>query len=149
VDGELWLGAGAYLPVQAPIFSNESRDDLVAFVDGAKDFALNTTKEEAIKAFNDKNGKFVKGNLYIWAYDFAGNTLAHPLKPELVGKNNINLTDPNGVEIIRDMIALAQNGNRFTYYLYPDPAKNMTQGFKLSYVTKVDDTWWLGSGIYA
>jgi polar amino acid transport system substrate-binding protein len=47
------------------------------------------------------------------------------------------------------MIAFAQNGDGFTYYLYPDPAKNMTQGFKLSYITKVDDTWWLGAGIYA
>jgi signal transduction histidine kinase len=47
------------------------------------------------------------------------------------------------------MIALAQNGGGFTYYLYPDPAKNMTPGLKLSYVTKVDDTWWMGAGIYA
>jgi len=150
VDDELWLGAGTYLNVTPPLFSNKSREDLVAFVDGARDFALNTTKEEALKAFNDKNGKFVEGgNLYIWAYDFDGNTLAHPIKPELIGKNNSDLKDPNGVEIIRDMIALAQSGGGFSYYVYPDPAKNMTEGFKLSYVTKVDDTWWLGSGIYA
>jgi Single Cache domain 2 len=54
VDEELWLGAGNYLPVQAPIFSNESREDLVAFVNGARNFALNTTQEDALKAFNDK-----------------------------------------------------------------------------------------------
>ena len=149
VDEGLWLGAGTYLAGQAPIISNESREDLVAFVDGARDFALNTTKEVALKTFNDKNGKFVKGNRYIFAYDFDGNALAHPIQPEFIGKNRIDFKDPNGVEYIRDMIALAQNGGGLIYYIKQDPARNMTQGFKFSYVTKVDDTWWLGSGIYA
>jgi len=149
VDEEMWLAAGTYLNVQTPIFSNESREDLVAFVKGAKNFALNTTKDEALKAFNDINGSYVEGNRYIFAYDFAGNCLALPIQSELLGENRINITDSNGAEYIRDMIALAQNGGAFIYYIKPDPAKNMTQGFKLSYVTKVDDTWWLGSGIYA
>ncbi len=149
VDEELWLAAGAYLTVHTPIFSNESREDLVAYVEGARDFALNTTQEEALSAFNDINGNYVEGKRYIIAYDFAGNCLAHPIKQEVVGTNRINVSDPNGVEEVRDMIVLAQNGEGFTYYLYPDPAKNMTLGFKLTYVMKVDDTWLLGAGIYA
>jgi signal transduction histidine kinase len=149
VDEEMWLAAGTYLNVQAPIFSNESREDLVAFVEGARSFALNTSKEEAVKTFNDINGSYVEGNRYIIAYDFAGNCLVHPVLPELVGKNRIDVRDPNGVEQVRDMVALAQNKEGFTYYLYQDPAKNMTLGLKLSYVTKVDDTWLLGAGIYA
>jgi polar amino acid transport system substrate-binding protein len=149
VDEELWLAAGAYLTVHTPIFSNESREDLVAYVEGARDFALNTTQEEALSAFNDINGNYVEGNRYIIAYDFAGNCLAHPIKQEVVGTNRINVSDPNGIEEVRDMIVLAQYGEGFTYYLYPDPAKNMTLGFKLTYVMKVDDTWLLGAGIYA
>ena len=149
VDEEMWLAAGTYLNVQTPFFSNESREDLVAFVDGARSFALNASQEEAVKTFNDINGSYVEGNLYIIAYDFAGKCLVHPILPELVGKNRIDARDPNGVEQVRDMMALAQNGEGFTYYLYSDPAKNMTPGLKLSYVTKVDDTWWLGAGIYA
>jgi polar amino acid transport system substrate-binding protein len=149
VDSGLWLAAGTYLRVKAPIFSNESREDLLAFVEGAKDFALNTSKEEALKAFNDLNGSYVKGNHYIFVYDFAGNCLALPTQPDLLGLKRINITDSNGVEYIRDMIALAQSGGGFIYYIKPDPAQNMTQGFKLSYITKVDDAWWLGGGIYA
>jgi signal transduction histidine kinase len=149
VDEELWLAAGTYLTVPAPIFSNESREDLVAYVEGARHFALNTTQEEALIAFNDINGSYVEGNRYVIAYDFAGNCLAHPMRPELVGTNRLAATDLNGIEQVRDMIAIAQNGEGFTYYLYPDPAKNNTQGFKLTYVMKVDDTWWLGAGIYA
>ena len=149
VDEEMWLAAGTYLSVQTPIFSIESREDLVAFVKGAKNFALNTTKDEALKAFNDINGSYVEGNRYIFAYDFAGNCLALPIQSDLIGENRINITDSNGAEYIRDMIALVQSGDGFIYYIKPDPAENMTQGFKLSYVTKVGDTWWLGSGIYA
>ncbi|MDD2754648.1 MAG: hypothetical protein PHS80_03870 [Methanothrix sp.] len=44
---------------------------------------------------------------------------------------------------------LARMGNGFSYYIYPDPSMNMTARLKLSYVAKVDDTWFLGSGIYA
>jgi polar amino acid transport system substrate-binding protein len=149
VDDGLWLAAGTYLRIHTPIFSNQSREDLVAFVDGAKDFALNTSQEVAVKTFNDINGSYVKGNRYIFAYDFEGNCMALPIQPEFLGVNRINITDSNGVEYIRDMIALAQGGNGFVYYIKPDPAENMTQGFKLSYITKVNDTWWLGAGIYA
>ena len=149
VDEGLWLAAGTYLRVHTPIFNNESREDLVAFVESARDFALDTSKEDALNAFNDLNGSYVEGDRYIFAYDFDGNALALPFQPELLGDNRINITDSNGVEYIRDMIALAQNGDGFVYYIKPDPAENMTQGFKLSYITKVDDTWWLGAGIYA
>jgi signal transduction histidine kinase len=121
----------------------------VAFVESARDFALNTTKEKAIETFNDKNERFVEGNRYIFAEDFAGNTLALPNQPDLVGKNRINEKDPNGVEYIRDSVDLAHSGGGFIYYLKPDPARNMALGLKLSYILKVNDTWYLGSGIYA
>lgn len=35
-----------------------------------------------------------------------------------------------------------------TYYLYPNPKENMREELKLSYTTKVDDTWYMGAGIY-
>lgn len=149
VDDGLWLGAGTYLPGEAPIFSNESRRDLAAFVNGARDFALNTTEEAALKAFNDKNGKFVEGNRYIFAYDYDGRTLALPHQPELIGTNRFDSQDPNGVYFVQKAIDTAWMGNGFFYYIYPDSSRNMTNALKLSYVMKVDDNWFLGSGIYA
>jgi polar amino acid transport system substrate-binding protein len=137
-----------YLPGQVPIFSNESREDLVAFVEKARDFALNNTEDVALKAFNDSNGIFVKRDLYIWAYDFDGTTLAHPYQPDLVGKNNTNLTDINGVPMIKNMIIIAEQGNGFLYYLWPNPAQDNKEEFKLAYVMKVNDNLWIGSGIY-
>jgi signal transduction histidine kinase len=148
VDEGLWLGAGTYLPGKAPIFSNESREDLVAFVENARDFALNHTKDEALKAFNDINGEFIRGNQYIFADDFQGNALAMPFEPKVLGTNNIDAQDPNGVYIIRELLDVAKRGEGFTYVIYKDPAVNMTKHLKLRYVMKVNDEWFLGSGIY-
>ncbi|VVB68942.1 Single Cache domain 2 [uncultured archaeon] len=148
VDEGLYLSSGIYLPGPAPIFSNESREALVAFVEKAKDFALNHTKDEALKAFNDKNGEFVKGDLYIYAYDFQGNTLALPFEPEAIETNRFNNQDPNGVYSVQGLLDVAKRGDGFSYIIYNDPAENMTPKLKLRYVMKVNDEWLLGSGIY-
>jgi signal transduction histidine kinase len=147
VNDGLWLGAGVYLPGQAPIYSNESREDLVAFVEGARAFALNNTKDVIRMAFNDKGGEFVRGNHYIFAYDFKGNTTA-TFRPELVGTNRLEIQDPNGVYSFKDVIDVAKRGEGFVYVLSQDPAENLTYKLKLDYVKKVDDEWFVGSGIY-
>jgi len=148
VDEGLWLGAGVYLPGQAPIFSNESRKDLVAFVEKARDFALNHTKDEALKAFNDRNGEFVRGNRYIFADDFEGNRLAMPFYPDQVGTNIIQFQDPNDVYVIQEFSDTAWRGDGFVYGIVPDPAENEIYKLKLVYVMKVNDEWFLGSGLY-
>ena len=129
--------------------ANESRKELVAFVEEAKAFALNHSKEDALRVFNDRNGKFVKGDRYIFAYDFKGNTLALPFEPEAIGTNRIDLKDPNDVYALLEPIDVAKRGSGFTYVIYKDPAENMTNRLKLRYVKKVNDEWFLGSGIYA
>jgi len=148
-DENLYLSSGRYLPGKSPIFSNESRKDLVTFVESAKEFALNHTKEEALKAFDDPNGKFVRGELYISAYDFNGTRLAHPYLPETINKNVLNDTDPNGVSDVVDRLYLASNyGSGLTYYIWPNPANSNAWELKLAYTTKVNDEWFLSSGIY-
>ncbi len=148
VDEGLWLGAGVYLPGQAPTFNNTTKEDLVAFVDRAKDFALNNTKDAALKTFNDRNGEFVRGDSYVYAYDFKGNTLALPFEPELIGTNRLEIQDQNGAYPVQDVSDVAKRGEGFVYAIYKDPAENMNPKLKLDYVTKINDEWFLGSGIY-
>jgi two-component system NarL family sensor kinase len=148
VDEGLWLGAGMYLPGSAPIFSNESRKDLVAFVENARDFALNHDKYEALKVFNDTNGEFITGNRYVFANDFEGTRLAMPFYHDQVGTNIIQFQDPNGVYVIQEFSDTAKRGAGFVYGIVPDAAQNMTYKLKLVYVMKVNDEWFLGSGLY-
>ncbi|MDQ1283509.1 MAG: hypothetical protein QG666_1301, partial [Euryarchaeota archaeon] len=43
--------------------------------------------------------------------------------------------------------AIAMNGSGYYEYRWNNPITNQSE-HKVSYVSKVDDTWWLGSGIY-
>jgi len=148
VDDDLWIGSGIYLSAQPPRFSPQDREALKAFVDEALNYSLENGREKALEAFNDPAGEFVRGDLYIFAYDFNGTVLALPFQPEIVGENRIGIEDANGVAFLRDFLNLARGGGGESYYLYPNPKENMTEELKLSRVAKVDDTWFLGAGIY-
>jgi signal transduction histidine kinase len=148
VDDDLWIGSGIYLSAQPPGFSLQDREALAAFVGEALNYSLENGREKALAAFNDPAGEFVRDDLYIFAYDFNGTVLALPFQPEIVGLNRIEVEDANGVAFVQDFISLAMEGSGESYYLYPNPAENMTEELKLSRVEKVDDTWWLGAGIY-
>lgn len=149
INNSIYVGTGSYLSNISAHFSKEDRDALVAYVEEARQFAIESGKQRALEVFNDPEGNFTRDGRYIFAYDYEGNTLALPYQPELIGTSRIDALDPNGVDFISQIIDLARMGNGFSYYIYPDPSMNMTARLKLSYVANVDDTWFLGSGIYA
>lgn len=148
VDDSLWLGSGMYLSNISASFGQVERDELVAFVNEALQFAQKNGREKALKVFNDPKGNFTRNGSYIFAYDYTDRTLALPYQPELIGTNRSTVQDPNGVKFHQQAMDTARMGNGFLYYIYPDPSRNMTQALKLSYVANVDGTWYLGSGIY-
>lgn len=149
VDDNLWIGSGIYLPGSAPLFSFEDQRRLKAFVNEARDYALLKGKDKASRVFNNPEGEFVRGDMYVFAYDFLGNALSLPFQPKFVGTNRLDAKDSNGITFTRDNLELARTGSGQTYYLYPNPRENMREELKLSYTTKVDDSWWLAAGIYS
>jgi polar amino acid transport system substrate-binding protein len=149
VDDEWWLGSGLYLPEVSAAFDGEEREDLVAFVEEALEFARKKGKDEAIAAFNDPSGEFTRDGSYIFAYDYEGTTLALPHQQHLLGERRIEAEDPRGVRFIQEAIDAARNGSRFLYYIYPDPEREMSPTLKLSLVADVDGTWFLGTRIYS
>ena len=155
------LLAAAFLVMPLAVASEKSIDpandskieaynttELVTFVESAVAYAHENGKDKALYEFSNKTGSFVHGNLYIYAYDFNGTNIAHPFKPDWIGKDKINQTDSNGVPYIRNLIEVAREGKGFTYFIFPNPAHDSRDEFKIGYAMKVDDTWWLGSGIY-
>jgi signal transduction histidine kinase len=153
VDQEWLIGSGIYNPdMDDPIVRIGGdpgvREDLRSLVDEAIDYAVKHGKDAALREFNDRNGTFVRGNRYIYAFDYNGTTLALPFQPRLIGTDLSGLQDPFGVNYTRVEILLAQHGGGFIFYHYPNPARTMTLEPKMSYVQRVDDTWWIGTGIY-
>ncbi|NLO77324.1 MAG: histidine kinase, partial [Methanomicrobiales archaeon] len=86
--------------------------------------------------------------LYIYAYDFNGTTLAHPFDSDMIGVNRLNEPDAEGGFFITDLRDMALTGNGYVRYYYINPVHDRAVEEKLGYVKKVDDDWWLGSGIY-
>jgi signal transduction histidine kinase len=125
-----------------------TKEEVLTFVNKAVDYAKKNGKEKALKEFMNRKGPFVKGELYIYAYDFKGTVIAHGGQPELVGKNLLEMKDKNGVMVIEGLINLAKSGGGWLRYMWPNPLNNNRIEPKLGYAEKVDDTWWLGSGIY-
>ncbi|MDE4907695.1 cache domain-containing protein [Methanogenium marinum] len=131
-------------------------DQLEEYVHTAATYAKTVDKDEALAAFSDPNGPYVKENLYIYAYDFNGTLIAHPFQPDKVGTDRTNWTTANGLHFVEAASDAAQDGSGYIVYMYPTPGeelnidedmKNLYE-VKLGYVEQVDDTWWVGSGIY-
>lgn len=122
-----------------------SNETLVAFVNEAAAYVKTHGPEEALAEFGNRNGSFVRGELYIYAYGFNGTTLAHPINPESVGKVR---EGANGV-FVQEMGAVVQNGSGFYRFTYINPLHNDTLESKLGYGIPVANDWWIGSGAYA
>lgn len=125
-----------------------SNETLVAFVESAAAYVKENGKENALAEFNNPNGLFVRGELYIYAYDFNGTTLAHPVNPEKVGVNRLNETEADVGIFLVEMNDAVKNGDGFHRIAYINPAHNGTLESKLAYGKQVDEDWWLGSGVY-
>ena len=128
-------------PQASTVEVKDYKQEVVSLVDRAQAYIKENGKEKALAAFNDPDGPFVKNGLYVFAYDFYGVNKALATNPALVGKDLIDMKDANGKEIIKDMIAVVNRGGGWYDYKWEGHDKS-------SYVVKVDDTLWIGSGTY-
>jgi len=138
--------------------SNITTDEytLTSFIDTAAIYAKENGKEAAINVFNDENGQFTGNDLYIYAYDFEGNLLAHPYQQDKLGTNRLNWTTVNGLLFVKAAMDTAETGSGFLMYMYPSPVEtgtiNESSGIsyepKIGFIKKIDEDWWIGSGIY-
>ena len=80
---------------------------------------------------------------YIFAGQWDGLSLAGPAK----GRNMIDITDVNGVKIVRELIKTAKSGGGYVRYVMPKLNSNVTFN-KLSYTMKVPGwEWYVGAGV--
>ena len=85
---------------------------------------------------------------YFYVYEENGTNLVHPRLPELVGGNWIDLKDPNGKPVIRNLIEGAKAGGRFYEYVWNKPSTG-SNAEKIGYSVFLDKwKWMMGSGLY-
>lgn len=78
--------------------------------------------EKAFAEFSDKDsGKWLNKDLYIVVLKYDGTILAHGVNKGLLGKNLIDVKDPDGKLFTRDMIESGKKGGGWTDYGFTDP----------------------------
>lgn len=128
---------------------NGTRDEAKAMVDAAIEHVKKAGPDQAFKDFTDKNNKaWQKKDLYVFAYTSEGVSVAHGANDKLIGKNLIDLKDPNGKPLIRELRDTAQKGGGWVEYDWPHPQTKKIES-KISYTRKMANfDGFVGVGAY-
>jgi len=123
----------------------ERKDRLKNYTDIALKAIENLPQEDVAQAVKrlryDKSG-------YFWINDFNAFMVSHP-DPKLEGTIQIDLKDPNGVYVLREIIKVCkENSEGFIYYMWNIPGEEKPQP-KISYAKTIKKwDWIIATGIY-
>jgi len=139
----LLLAAGSVVFAQ----DKPTPDDAKAMVEKAVAFAKENGKEKAFAEISNPQGRFVEGELYVFAQGLDGTMLAHGANPRLVGQDHLELKDANGKQFVKELVEVVKTkGNGWVEYKWTNPVTKKAQD-KVCYVQIVDD-YFIGCGIY-
>jgi cytochrome c len=115
------------------------KDEAIKMVQEAAAFLKAQGKEKALQECNKPEGKWVKGELYVFAYDFQGVIVAHPKNPKLVGKNMLDVPDVDGKLFRKGIVEAAKTkGSGWVDYKYKNPQTGKIEE-KTTYLLKAGD----------
>jgi cytochrome c len=115
------------------------------FVKKAIDFYKANGKDKLLAAITD--GKFMEGDVYVFAYSLDGVILAIPVNKPLIGKNLLNVPDADGKMYRKEINEKAKSvGKGWVDYKYKNPVSKKIEQ-KTTYFEKVNDLI-LCCGIY-
>jgi two-component system NarL family sensor kinase len=145
-----WISSGIYFnnlagadPVPEPVAG------MIGLVKDGAEYGRKNGKHAAFAEISNRSGMFVDSEgHYIYAYDYNGTLLAHPYLPGMVGTSLIGRKDAFGMENIRALSDTAREGGGYVVFIWPNPDAGNREELKIGYVLPVDDTWWVGSGVY-
>jgi len=150
VDSSWWIGSGMSLsnikvagPVPEPVTA------MINLEQSGADYGLKFGKETELIEITNRSGKFVDAQgHYLTGYDYNGTVLAHPYLQDAIGKSLISRKDKFGMEIVRSAAKTARTGGGYVVFIWPNPGADNREEIKIGYMLPVDQTWWIGSGVY-
>ncbi|KQV28896.1 histidine kinase [Rhizobium sp. Root1203] len=85
---------------------------------------------------------------YFFVYDYDGNSVVHPRQTFRPGHNWLDLVDPDGDQVIANLIAKAKEGGGLHQYKWEKPSSGAIAD-KLSFAAGLDKWhWMIGTGVY-
>ena len=150
VDSSWWIGSGIYFsdlegadPVPAPVA------EMIDLEKKGADYGRKFGKNASFVEISNSSGIFVDAQgHYLTGYDYNGTVLAHPYLQDAIGKNLIGRKDAFGMEIVRAAADTARAGGGYVIFIWPNPGAENREETKIGYMLPVDETWWIGSGVY-
>ena len=101
--------------------------------------AVAADKAATFKEITGKDKKWIDRDLYPVVYGMDGKCLAHGQNEKSVGKDLIDLADPDGKEFIKERVELAKSKGKFWQdYKFTDPVTKKVLP-KEMYCEKLDD----------
>jgi cytochrome c len=129
------------------VFAGSNVDEAKEMVDKAAAYYQSNGKEKAIKELNSSKGQFVKGDLYVFAWDMNGTSIAHPVNPKQIGVNVLEIPDVDGKFFRKEgMEQVKKNGTAWVDYKFKNPQSGKVEQ-KTTYLKKVGDIV-VGCGAY-
>jgi len=118
--------------------------------EAASTLAKSAEPKPALEQFNQKQGRWVWKDTYIFVVD-CGQTIiaAHPMNPELIGKDAMSLLDTKGHPFFWQVCdALKKPSGIWLQYWWPKPGQKEGSR-KISYALRAGNTpYVVGAGIY-
>ena len=108
------------------------------------------SEKEAQEAAKDMiRGLRYNGDGYFWIDDTSGSLVVHAIEPEKEGTDRLNLSDPNGVMLIQEILKAAEEGQNegFTNFMWvkPDDTQSGRQSPKRAYSQLFEPWGWVVS----
>lgn len=155
IAASLLLATMAVAPAVAPAVAQENKaspEEVVTKVWSASRF-LNQTGAAGFSEFNSKDGPWVWKDSYVFVYDCRlDRMVAHPLRPDLVGRSLMQITDNNGKYIFKDLCKAGDDKRGgWVEYVWTKPGAGAVSR-KISYATRADVAFSTGiqvaAGVY-
>jgi cytochrome c len=126
---------------------NGTKPEAEAMVKKAIAFVKENGREKALAEFSNPKGKFVDRDLYIFVYDMNGKVLAHGANQKMIGKDMLEMKDPDGTPYVKERIEIVKTkGKGWQDYKFTNPTTKKIEP-KTAYIEKYEDMI-IGCGVY-
>jgi cytochrome c len=127
--------------------ANGSPAEAEAMVKKAVAFMKANGKDKAFAEISNPKGQFVDRDLYVFVYDMTGKCVAHGFNQKMIGKDLIEMKDPDGKFYVKERVEIAKTkGKGLQHYKFTNPDTKKIDD-KSAYIEKYDD-YIFGCGAY-
>jgi len=127
--------------------TNGTPAEAEAMVKKAVAFMKANGKDKAFAEISNSKGQFIDRDLYVFVYDMNGKCVAHGFNQKMIGKDLIEMKDPDGKFYVKERIDIAKTkGKGIQNYKFTNPESKKIED-KAAYIEKSDD-YIFGCGAY-